>query len=142
MSTENENPMDENIDETMESEMQEVEAQEKLDALLELSDKELRSLAMDAVEGRLFGTWMCNSADEMRGSFPILGLVDQAWMDDMAARDVVHFYEQVSKAAPLAVNGRPMFFSANALTRKDFERLVPLINMLIDQRKQFLGDDA
>ncbi len=132
------------VNEEIEAADQEVEQQEAQmeDELPDMSDRELRALALDAVEGRLYGTWMCANSDEMRASFPILGLVDQEWFEGMKARNVVHFYEKMDKAAPIGVNGKPMFFSAHALTQSNFERLASLINMLLEQRRQFLGEDA
>ncbi len=142
----NKDPVDELdaiAEEVAEAVNEEIEAaDQEVEQLPEMTDKELRALALDAVEGRLYGTWMCANSDEMRASFPILGLVDQEWFEGMKARNVVHFYEKMDKAAPIGVNGKPMFFSAHALTQSNFERLASLINMLLEQRRQFLGEDA
>lgn len=105
-----------------------------------LPDPELRTLALDISEGRVFGSWECASPDEVRSSFMVLMLAGPENLPDPT--EVAHVYEYMSQAGPMAVNGRPMFMSARFLHRADAPILQGYLKSLHEQRKAWLGASA
>ncbi len=99
----------------------------------------LRQLALDIVEGKVFTTnWhMPKEA---------LDLVPQVFMPILfmtaaQKRKVGRLgllYEYIDKAGPWSINGYPIFFSMRVLNRRDLRRLVPLVLEAKQQREAFV----
>jgi len=96
------------------------------------TDAELRQLAADAVEGRVFGSWMVGDTASLPLVFMPLALGAQL------PKDTQHVYEYLEKAGPRGINGYPSFFSFHVLVKDEAERLQPLIDELVEQKKAFL----
>lgn len=99
--------------------------------------EELKKLAIDIVEGRVFGTWNLSEDAPTSMVFMTLAFMGQEQLDSMKERDVVHIYEHISEAGPRSVNGMPMFMSHKELTRQEADELNPLIQRLEEMRKEF-----
>lgn len=108
--------------------------------MLMKTEQELRQLALDVVEGKVFTDRHCRDQHEVSRAFMILNLMDKAQMDELLAKKPAMFYEYLDKAGPLAVNGNPTFFSLAFLTDDEFNIYAPLVKKLIDQRQEFLGE--
>jgi len=96
----------------------------KMDPYQSKTDEEIRQLAMDAVEGKIFFGSMIREADidcVFTIFMPIiLGGTDLSdWMKD---NKVIELYEYLSEAGPRAINGYPTFFSVKFLDEADAER--------------------
>ena len=93
------------------------------------TDGEIRELAADAAEGKLFGSWQFNSPAEAKSMIPVVFMVmsfmEKKDLKDLKDREVVHFYEYVHKAGPRSVNGYPCFMSMHVLTAGEWERFIP-----------------
>lgn len=104
-----------------------------------MNNDELKQLALDIHEGKVFGTWNIpeNESPDTAGV-----VFMPAILGAEIPEDVVHLYEYIEKAGPRSVNGMPIFMSMHILKRYDHEKLVPMINELKKQREEFLkGDD-
>lgn len=103
------------------------------------TDEELRQLALDIVEGKVFGSWMVPN-DEGMTAFRIitmfLGPDDYARMRE---RKVVGLFEYLDKAGPLSVNGLPSFMSMQLIYQVEVDRLNTYIEQLRVMRAQFFG---
>lgn len=96
--------------------------------------EELKQLAIDIVEGKVFGTWNIENPSDMAMVF----MVSIFMKKKDFPKDAVHFYEYMSEAGPRGVNGMPCFFSARVLNKKEAEILQPLINKYKKQKEAFL----
>lgn len=82
-----------------------------------LSAAELRELAVEVSEGRVF---MTNTKEGVEWSFGLLvGMLDLSSIADQIGA----LYEEMSKAGPRAINGFPFFTSMKLLHRDDLEPL-------------------
>jgi hypothetical protein len=99
--------------------------------------EELKQLAMDIVEGRVFGTWNLSKQEEIAMSFMALLFAGPEQAQSAIDREVVHIYEYLDKAEPRYVNGKPIFFSHHELTKQEIEVLNPLIDRLQKMREEF-----
>lgn len=97
-----------------------------------LTDKDRRQLALDIVEGRVYGSWMMrNLARELVSTFIVLLFADRL------PEHVGEIYEYYKEAGPLAVNGRPMFYSCRFLAKEDTGPVHEYVQLLQAQRKAF-----
>ena len=104
--------------------------------------EELKKLAIDIVEGRVFGTW--NISSEEKNLIPMiflpLNFIDERQFRRLKSRKIVHAYEHLDRAGPRTVNGYPIFFSCKFLTRKDWKRVVRYIRRYKRMRERFLKE--
>ena len=103
------------------------------------TEHELKQLAVDIVEGKVFGTWNLNNPDMVGSVFMGMNFMTQKQADDLQAKEVAHFYEYLDKAGPMSVNGMPTFFSMNYLNKQEAGKLQTLIEDLKRQKAEFLG---
>ena len=101
---------------------------------------ELKKLAVDIVEGKVFGTWNIPSYDQhlVPLIFVPLSFMDAKQLKKLKRRKVVHVYEYLDKAAPKTVNGYPIFFSFRLLKKRDWKRLVRYVKRFEKMKKEFL----
>lgn len=99
------------------------------------SEEDLRKLAIDYVEGRIYTSLQIQTPWELRAVFmPLVFLtVDQLQQIEGAGL----FFEYLSEAAPGSINGKPIFMSMNMLSKEDAERFADLVNRYLDYRKAF-----
>lgn len=88
-------------------------------ALGGMSEEELRKLAVDYVEGKIFTTFHFNKHDIESGD--MVGLVFMPLLLGGAsfAHDAWMLYEYYSEAGPRSINGYPIFFSMRKVIQKD-----------------------
>ena len=103
------------------------------------TEQELKQLAIDIVEGKVFGTWNLKRMDEVKMVFMVAIGLDSDQSKKLIEDDVMHFYEYMDKAGPRSINGMPMFFSANYLTGAEFDILLPLIKQYKESKEAFLA---
>jgi hypothetical protein len=109
-----------------------------------MSDDEIRRLAVDVCEGRVFGTWNIPECDaRLVGSiFLPVGLGALA---EMPAEEIDRFgeiYEYMDKAGERAINGYPMFFSMRLLEKDDATALREEIGRYRAMKAEFVGPAA
>ncbi len=96
----------------------------------------LKQLAIDIVEGKVFGSWMLKDPKDIGMVF--LPLIFAA-SKDFEGVDIVSVYEYYDKALPRGVNGYPCFASANFLSSKQVEEIQPLIDQYQNMKNTFIG---
>ena len=100
-----------------------------------LEKSEIRRLAMDIADGKVFASWMLRDglADSSFGMvfMPVL-LGGPPFSEEALEADPrfpkgmntpCAFYEYYDKAGPRAINGYPIFFSCSTLLGKDVKRV-------------------
>lgn len=89
------------------------------------TDEELRQLAVDIIDGKVFTSDMIRETDLSRSLtfvfFPLLFL-EQKDKDELIADNAVVFYEYYDKAGLRGMNGYPIFMSFAYLTRDESNR--------------------
>ena len=88
-------------------------------------EKKLRRLAMDCAAGLVFTDRHCQCVEDVLSSFMVLALMEQDQKMKLCESlgDRGMFYEYMSAAGPMSVNGRPTFFSAQTLNTEDADQL-------------------
>lgn len=81
------------------------------------TDEELRQIALDMHLGKIFSDRHCPTPDMIRSVFMILAFMEEAQIKELQERNIDFFYEYVSEAGPMAVNGMPTFFSVRMLNK-------------------------
>lgn len=89
------------------------------------SDAEIRELAQDLYQGRIFTDRHIKKGDEERALtvFMPLAFLKPKDVQDLKKNNIGLFYEYLSEAGPRSVNGYPTFASFNALSQDDAKRL-------------------
>ena len=107
------------------------------------SDRELRQIAMDFVDGKIFTDRHLrpNEADLVSHVFMPLGLMDNEKMSVFLADKPRLIYEYLDSVSPrgLAVNGYPIFFSMRFLNEEETGVVMGYVEELSQQRCVFLG---
>jgi hypothetical protein len=96
--------------------------------------KELKQLAMDIIDDKVFGTWNMHSPRDTYSVFMVTLFMKKKDIP----KDVVHVYEYMDKAGRWSVNGMPTFFSCNFLIKKEVAILHPYLNKYKKQKESFL----
>lgn len=116
------------------------EIKEQIDSALGgMSEEELRKLAVDYVEGKIFTTFHFHEAEMDRGEMvglvfmPLLlggvGFAKDAWM----------LYEYYSEAGPRSINGYPIFFSMRKVIHKDAEAFKLYVKEYQEMKAKFFA---
>lgn len=101
------------------------------------TEPELRQLALDIVEGRVFDSSQLGDDAHLMGSvFMPLAFMEPVAKEELETWGLV--YEYMSAAGPRAINGYPMFMSCRVLHRDSVPRLRELVLELVDARKAFV----
>lgn len=111
------------------------------------TEKELRQLALDILEDKVFLDRMCHRPEtDIPLVFMPLGLMDGDEMDKFRAHDPALIYEYLEKAGPRSINGMPIFFSFQYLDKTELDQLIPIIKSMQTTREKMLEviehDDA
>jgi hypothetical protein len=100
--------------------------------------EELKQLALDIADGKVFGSWMTKQ-DEVSLCFVPLNMLSNEQRQEMIDKEITVIYEYLDKACQRGINGLPMFLSFHQLTRHEAEALQPMIDTLRKQREEFLN---
>ena len=103
------------------------------------TDQDVRQLASDLLNGKLFTDRHLKSPEQVRMVFlPIaLGAFNE-WTEE-EFEQIGMIYEHMHEAGPVAVNGKPSFFSVKLLNIHDTELLFKYYNELKTAQEQFLN---
>ena len=105
-----------------------------------MTDREIRELALQAVDGRVVGTW--NTPPELwKVIFVPLLFADAATQQRWKQAKVAHVYGILGTdvTTSRAINGYPMFMEMRVLTAPEFLKLRIASNMAAKARARFLG---
>lgn len=87
------------------------------------TDEEIAALAKRVYRNEVFVSWQVDRPQDLPMVFMILHFLDKATADQLVADNIQFFYEDYREAGPGSVNGYPIFFSANYLSKDDGFRL-------------------
>ncbi len=106
-----------------------------------MDEKELKQLAIDIAENKVFGTFHMNE-NEMNSLqvvfMPFIALSEER-RKKMRDDNVIHVYEYYDKAGPRSVNGMPCFFSFSEIIEKDWKKVVKYIKEYEVKKNSFLN---
>jgi len=106
-----------------------------------MTDPELRALALDIIEGRVYGTWLLRGEPQYTAMvFLPIALMSAEEFDRV--RHYAHIYEYVSQAGEMAVNGKPTFFSFRGISHADWAKIEPMLVELAEARKAWISAQA
>jgi len=104
-----------------------------------MTDVELKQLALDISEGKIFGSWMLppeRAADLMHVVFMPLALGADKTIQES---DVWGIYQYIDKASRRTKEGYPLFMSFKILTKDDCAKLAPLLDRLRQLKQEFMS---
>jgi hypothetical protein len=104
------------------------------------TDAELRQLAMDIVENKVFTDRHLNENEaSMLGQvfMPIIFMSEE--QTKKVFEDVGMVYEYYSEAGPRGINGLPVFMTVRFLSSDESNRIAPMIKTIQEFKRQFLG---
>lgn len=106
-----------------------------------MEEIELKQLAIDISENKVFGTFHMSKNDMKYIQVVFIPLIamtkDQR--QKLVDNEVVHFYEYYNKAGPRSVNGMPCFFSMYNITKNDWIKTVKYIKQYKVKVQSFLS---
>jgi hypothetical protein len=104
-----------------------------------LPPDELKQLAVDFKEGRVFSDRHVTNPQDISMVFLVLLFMDKEDIDQLKQDNLGMIFEYISKAGPRAVNGMPMFTSARYLNRSDTKLLFEMVTKLETAEKEALA---
>lgn len=107
-----------------------------------MSDRELRALAVEVSEKRVFGSWELRPDEVHLHFLPLLFMTEaqcKAVFRDAGKDSRVFVYGYMHEAFPRAVNGKPVFGAMRVLYGKDFDMLMKYVMALHNERSKFLS---
>lgn len=90
----------------------------------DMPDEDLRQLARDLYGRRVFTDWHCGCVNDVLMVFMPIGLGGLSDLTSEEFGQIGMIYEYIDKAGPRSINGMPMFFSCNYLSRGDTEKVI------------------
>jgi hypothetical protein len=105
------------------------------------SPQDIKALALDIQEGRVFGSWHLKKTDEwlLSSIFLPLMFLEPEQVEEMA--EVAHIFEYIDRAGPRSINGYPAFMSFHRISHTEWDTICKLLNKLHAQRTEFLNED-
>jgi hypothetical protein len=94
--------------------------------------EELKQLAVDIHGGRVFTDTMLSTPEEGISVFMPLSLMNEEQKDAFIKENPVFLFEYLNKAGPMAVNGKPIFFSFQFLVKEELEILRDIYKKLVE----------
>lgn len=99
-----------------------------------MEDIELKQLAIDISENKVFGTFHMKEREMERDTERDIGAVFMPFLfmsdeqrKEMVDKGVIHLYEYYDKAGPISVNGMPSFFSMWQIVKEDWIKIMKYI---------------
>lgn len=104
-----------------------------------MTDVELKILAIDIINEKVFGSWMIpkDHAEKISNIFLPLSIGAVNYLPD----DVWALYEYRDKSLPMAYEGMPVFSSCKYLQKDDVEKLAGVIESYSQCLSDFLKKD-
>ena len=102
------------------------------------TDNELKQIAVDLFDGKIFTDRHCRSEREVTSSFMIISLGGLSKMSKKRREDIGMIYEYLSDAAPVSMNGNPVFFSMRILTKNETKKMFEFYENYKTLKESFL----
>jgi hypothetical protein len=100
-------------------------------------NEDLKKLAVDIVDHKVFGSWMLPADQPELIAHIFMPLRKSA---DLLPKNVSCLYQYMDKALPMETNGLPTFLNFKYLTNEERERLVPMIERYRLMKQEFLDN--
>lgn len=95
--------------------------------LRQKTDDELKNIAKDLVEGKIFTDRHIQDPKDVMLVFEVLAFLtdeqNKDFQEAIKSGEIALIYEYMDKAAPRSVNGMPIFFSCRTLTKDETEKV-------------------
>lgn len=103
------------------------------------TDEELRQLAMDIAENKVFTDRHLQQHEYnlINMIFMPLGLMDKETLMKFLTPPPGMIYEYYSEALPRGINGLPMFSSVKSLSREESDKIHPMIVEIMEFKQKF-----
>jgi hypothetical protein len=109
--------------------------------MIDKTELELKQLAIDLVEGKVFtSNHLCAEGreDMISSIFMPLALGALSGMPEEELKQLGMVYEYLDKAGPIAVNGFPTFMSCGLLTLNDARKMMDFSKEYLAKKSEFL----
>jgi len=93
-----------------------------------MDDKDLRKLARDAAEGRVFFASQVAEQDVVSMVFMPLLFLSKEDAAKMEQEGVIDVYQYLDQAGPRCINGYPIFMSMCTITKPDKDKLIQYVD--------------
>ena len=100
--------------------------------LTPMTDDEIKKLAEDMYKGIVFTDRHLERREDIQSVFAVLNLMDEKQIDILRKNSPGMIYEYMDKAGPVAVNGRPIFFSFKMASVEDAKKIIERYNNIIE----------
>jgi hypothetical protein len=87
------------------------------------TDEELKVIASDLLDGKIYCDRHCRSAEDTVQVFMILGLMGTEAVEQMQKDEIDFVYEYLDQAGPRSCNGKPMFMSCRMLSKTETAKM-------------------
>ncbi len=107
-----------------------------------MTEKQLKQLAIDIVERKVFGTFQMseNDMNHLQIVFMPFIALNEEQRQKMNDDKIIHVYEYYDKAGPRAVNGMPIFMSMLSINEDDWKKIKVFIETYKIKINSFLED--
>lgn len=96
------------------------------------TSKQIKELATDVIAGMIYGSWMFRDGDwDSHLTFMPLMFMTDIQAKELQRDGAFHLYGHMNDACERSVNGRPIFFSFQTLSKEDTERLGKMIDKIM-----------
>lgn len=105
-----------------------------------MESKDIKQLAIDVVENKVFGSWSLDdrNIDLMHLIFLPLAMIDQAGIDDLKNKNIVHLYEYYEgNTFGRCINGFPIFSSFRGISKDDYIEMAKYCKDYIELKEKF-----
>lgn len=86
------------------------------------TDDEIKKPVLGVLENRVFTSDFVQTNSDLPRVFMVLAFASPETVTEMQEQKISMFYEAYTEAAPVGVNGYPVFFSCHMLNAEDHER--------------------
>ena len=99
--------------------------------------EEIRKLALDIAEERVFGSWMIPE-DELDNTLAIVFMPLALGGEKNLPEDASVLYEYLDKSKHKTTKGYPIFVSMKVLSQSELAQLIPLVTKIKSLKEEFL----
>ncbi len=104
------------------------------------TEKDLKQIAVDLAEGKIFSNFHLRDQNDLTGTFMVMLFMEPDQLKKLADEEIMFIYEYMDKANPLSVNGMPTFFSMHYMNKYDFAIMYNEYQRYVKMRQEFLSD--
>jgi len=109
---------------------------------LDKSDVELKQLAIDLAQGRIFTDRDIRDPSMLGVVFMPLIFMDEKLVKELKAEPPGLVYEYLSAAGSRSINGMPCFFSCRMLSKADADKVYEMARRVVEAECKAVGLEA